>query len=140
VAALSEDHQLSYTIPSFHVREGGDRIYGLGDISVGYRYQVVEEGDSKPAFAPEFSLILPSGNRDRGTGDGVLGYEWTLPFSKKLNARFAAHANVGLTYLPRVRARLDGTTGPLPPRRSLVSYHFRGERNFCTVPEVSSDA
>jgi len=121
---FSEDHQLSYTIPSFHVREGDDRIYGLGDISVSYRYQALEEGDLKPAFAPEFGLILPSGSRGRGTGDGVLGYEWTLPFSKKLAPGFAAHANFSLTYLPRVRSRLGGSTGPLSPRRSLVSYRL----------------
>jgi hypothetical protein len=67
---------------------------------------------------------LPSGSRDRGTGDGVLGYEWTLPFSKKLGPRFAAHANLSLTYLPRVRSRLGGSTGPLSPHRSLVSYRL----------------
>jgi hypothetical protein len=121
---FSDNHQLSYTIPSFHVRERDDRIYGLGDISVSYRYQAVEEGVFKPAFAPEFSLILPSGNRDRGTGDGAWGYEWTLPFSKKLGPRFAAHANLSLTYLPRVRARSGGSTGPLSPRHSLVSYRL----------------
>jgi hypothetical protein len=120
VAALSEDHQLSYTIPSFHVREGGDRIYGLGDISVGYRYQVVEEGDSKPAFAPEFSLILPSGNRDRGTGDGVLGYEWTLPFSKKLITRldkhFARSTRSTFFCLPQNR-EISWCAGRLIPRK-----------------------
>ena len=131
---FSEDHQLSYTIPSFHVREGADRIYGLGDILLGYRYQAVNEGDIKPAFAPELSLIAPSGNRDRGTGDGVWGYEWTLPFSKKLGSRFAAHANFGLTYLPRARARLGGSSGPLSPRHSLVSYRVGASGIFALFP------
>jgi hypothetical protein len=53
----------------------------------------------------------------------VLGYQWNLPFSKKLGSRFATHANFGLTYLPHARARLDGSTGPLSPRRSLLSYN-----------------
>ena len=131
---FSEDHQFSYTIPSFHARDNGDRIHGLGDISLSYRYQAMKEGEIKPAFAPEFSLILPSGNRDRGTGDGVVGYEWTLPFSKKLGPRFAAHANFGLTYLPKVRARLGGSNGLLSPRRSLVSYHLGASGIFALFP------
>jgi hypothetical protein len=80
---FSQDHQFSYTIPSRHLKDGADRIYGIGDILLNYRYQALEEGDLLPAFAPRFSLILPTGNRDRGTGDGVVGYQWNLPFSKK---------------------------------------------------------
>jgi hypothetical protein len=120
---FSQDHQISYTVPSYHFVEGSDRIHGLGDITLSYRYQAFDEGELKPAFAPEFSLILPTGNRNRGTGDGVVGYQWALPFSKKLSSRFAMHANLGVTYLPKVRARLGGSTGPLSPRRSLVSYN-----------------
>jgi hypothetical protein len=131
---FSQDHQISYTVPSYHFVEGSDRIYGLGDITISYRYQAFDEGALKPAFAPEFSLILPTGNRNRGTGDGVVGYEWTLPFSKKFTSRFAMHANLGLTYLPQVRARLGGSAGPLSRRRSLVSYNFGASGVFAIVP------
>lgn len=131
---FSQDHQISYTVPSYHFVEGSDRIHGLGDLMLSYRYQALDEGELKPAFAPEFSLILPTGNRNRGTGDGVVGYQWTLPFSKKLGPRFAMHANFGLTYLPHVRARLGGSTGPLSPRRSLVSYNVGASGVFAIVP------
>ena len=117
---FSEEHQFSYTIPSFAMRDG-DRQAGVGDILLNYRYQALEEGDDLPAFAPRFSLILPTGNRDQGLGNGVVGYQWNLPFSKKMGSRFAMHFNAGLTYLPRVRAQLD--TG-LSPRRSLVAYNL----------------
>ena len=53
----------------------------------------------KPAFAPRFSLILPTGNREKGTGNNVVGYQWNLPFSKKITDRVCAHANLGATYL-----------------------------------------
>ena len=118
---FSQDHQFSYSVPSYHFIDGADRVYGVGDILLNYRYQALEEGELKPAFAPRFSLVLPTGNRDRGTGNGVVGYQWNLPFSKKLGSRFALHANFGLTYLPHARVRLGGSTGPLSPRRSLVS-------------------
>jgi hypothetical protein len=131
---LSQDHQISYTVPSYHFVEGSDRIHGLGDITLSYRYQAFDECELKPAFAPEFSLILPTGSRNRGTGDGVVGYQWALPFSKKLSSRFAMHANLGVTYLPKVRARLGGSTGPLSPRRSLVSYNLGASGVFAIVP------
>jgi Putative MetA-pathway of phenol degradation len=131
---FSQDHQISYAVPSYHFVEGPDQIRGLGDITLSYRYQAFDEGELKPAFAPEFSLILPTGNRNRGTGDGVVGYQGTLPFSKKLTSRFAMHANLGVTYLPHVRARLGGSTGPLSPRRSLVSYNLGASGVFAIVP------
>ena len=131
---FSLEHQLSYTIPSFHQIDEKNRVYGVGDILINYRYQALEEGDIKPAFAPRFSLILPTGNRDRGTGNGVVGYQWNLPFSKKLASRFAMHANLGLTYLPHVRARLDGSTSPLSPAHSLVSYNLGLSGIFALFP------
>lgn len=129
-----KDHQISYSIPSSHFRDGSDRIFGLGDILINYRYQLLDEGEDKPALAPRFSLILPTGSRDRGTGNGVVGYQWLLPVSKKLGSRFAVHGNVGLTYLPGVRARLDGSTGPLSPKHSLVSYNLGASVIYALLP------
>jgi hypothetical protein len=133
---LSQTHQFSYTIPWSHFIDDADRIYGVGDVTLNYRYQALEEGERKPAFAPRFSLILPTGNRDRGTGNGVVGYEWGLPFSKKLASRFAMHANFILTYTPHARARLDGSTGTLSPKRSLVSYKVGGSGIFALLPRL----
>ena len=133
---FSQDHQFSYSIPSYHFIDGGDRIYGVGDILLNYRYQALEEDEVKPAFAPRFSLILPTGNRRRGTGDNVVGYQWNLPFSKKLSSRFATHANFGITYLPRVRALLDAGTGQLSPRHSLVSYNVGASGIFALFPRL----
>ncbi|HXG51411.1 MAG TPA: transporter [candidate division Zixibacteria bacterium] len=118
---FNEDHQLSFSIPFFRLRDEGKRQRGVGDIAVAYRYQLAEETASVPAVAPKFGLIFPTGNRNEGTGDGVVGYEWSLAASKKVASRWAVHANLGLTYLPKVRARLDDPRR-LSPKRSLVSY------------------
>ena len=117
-----------------HLRDGGERVSGVGDILLNYRYQLLEEGDMKPAFAPRFSLILPTGSRDKGTGDNVVGYQWNLPFSKKLGDLFAAHANFGLTYQPHVRALLDSSTGQLSPKRSLVSFNLGASAIYAVLP------
>ena len=131
---FSQDHQFSYTIPSYHSRDNGDRVSGVGDILLNYRYQALLEDDVKPAFAPRFSLILPTGNRKTGTGNNVVGYQFGLPFSKKLGDRFATNANFGLTYLPHVRAVLDNGTGQKPPTHSLVSYNVGASGIYALFP------
>ena len=132
--AYGLDHQLSYTIPSFHLVDDGDHQNGIGDVLLNYRYQALEEGPGKPAFAPRFSLILPTGSRVRGTGNGVVGYQWSLPFSKKVASRLALHANLGLTYLPHVQLPLS--SGQLSPKRSLVSYNLGGSAIFAISPRL----
>jgi hypothetical protein len=133
---FSQEHQFSYTIPSYHLHENGDRVFGIGDVLLNYRYQALMEDDVKPAFAPRFSLILPTGNRKKGTGDNVVGYQWNLPLSKKLGARFATHANFGLTYLPHVRGVLDERTGRFSKEKSLVSYNIGASGIFALLPRL----
>jgi hypothetical protein len=131
---FSQNHQFSYTIPSYHLVENGDRQNGLGDVLLSYRYQLLEEEETKPALAPRFSLILPSGSRKRGTGHGVVGYELGLPLSKKVTGQFALHANFGLTYLPDARAPLG--TGGLSSEHSLLSYNLGASAVYAVLPRV----
>jgi hypothetical protein len=129
-----QDHQFSYTVLGYHLINEGERQYGVGDTFLNYRYQALEEGPGKPAFAPRFSLIIPTGNRDKGTGNGVVGYQWSLPFSKKVAPRLALHANLGVTYLPHVQSPLDN--GQLSPKRSLVSSWVGGSAIYALLPRV----
>jgi hypothetical protein len=131
---FSQDHQFSYTVPSYHYIDGTNHVYGVGDVLLNYRYQALMESDTLPAFAPRFSLILPSGNVRRGTGNGAVGYQWNLPFSKKLGSLFAMHLNLGLTYQPNVRAVLN--TDQLSPKRSLVSYNVGVSGIYALFPRV----
>jgi Putative MetA-pathway of phenol degradation len=117
-----------------HLSNEGERQYGVGDTFLNYRYQALEEGPGKPAFAPRFSLILPTGNRDKGTGNGVVGYQWNLPFSKKVASRVALHANLGVTYLPHVRSPMNN--GDLSPKRSLVSSWVGGSAIYALLPRL----
>jgi len=121
---FSESHQFSYTLPWTLLRDEGQRQNGINDILLNYRYQALDEDAHGIAFAPRFSLILPTGNRGQGTGDGVVGYQWNLPFSKKITADIALHANLGLTYQPHVRAPLDAPGNPLSRRRTLLGYNL----------------
>ena len=110
----SQRHQFSYSIPYAWQRpgnaaeqdqtdlivdfeEGGAPEQGLGDIMLNYRYQALFETDAQPAFAPRLSLILPTGDRDKGLGNESLGYQINLPVSKIVSDRVTVHGNAGLT-------------------------------------------
>ena len=94
-------HQLSTTIP---VLNNGKT--GLGDIALNYRYQAIFE--NRFAFSPRFSLLLPSGNYKKGLGEGVPGYQLSLPFSYLLSREIVTHYNLGVTFTPDAK-NADGS-------------------------------
>jgi len=102
-------HQLSYTIPI----GGYGGANGVGDVLLNYRYQLTTEGSSRPAFSPRFSLVLPTGGRERGYD--ALGYQVNLPFSKQRGDVYF-HWNAGLT-------GYRGVAGPQGQDVSLLSPH-----------------
>lgn len=130
---LSQKHQFSYTVPYLFLDEGGFTENGLGDISLNYRFQALFESDQMPAFAPRFSLLLPTGDANKGLGNDSVGYQFNLPFSKIVHDRLTLHANAGLTYLPDIRDR------------SSVSYRLAGSaiyavsRDFNVLLELVGD-
>jgi hypothetical protein len=134
---FSEDHQFSFTIPSFYLREEGRRQNGIGDVLLNYRYQAFKEEENVPAFSPRFSLLLPTGNREKRTGNGVVGYQWNLPFSKKVASRLALHANLGLTYVPEARVPLELPASPLSRKHSLVSYNVGASAIYALSSRVN---
>lgn len=93
-----QTHQLSYTIPAERVKVDGQDDTGIGDVALNYRYQAVLKDNI--AFSPRFSLILPTGDREKGLGTGTVGYQVNLPLSIKLSARFVTHYNLGFTFTP----------------------------------------
>lgn len=104
---LSQRHQLSYSIPFGFVGAGGESDEGLGDILVNYRHQVYLDEAKLRAFAPRFSLMLPTGNAARGFGEGSLGYQLNLPFSTALNDEWFLHLNAGATFQPDAASAHD---------------------------------
>ena len=104
-------HQLSYTIPIEHADGGGT---GLGDIALNYRYQLAGHPDAKVVSAPRLSVLVPSGNEDRGRGAGGFGVQANLPVSLVLSSGIVTHWNAGVTLTPAARNPLGAeatTTG-----------------------------
>lgn len=102
---FSQTHQLSYTVPYSFLESGGRSVNGVGDVLLNYRFQALYESDTRPAFAPRFSLVLPTGDESKGLGDDTLGYQFNLPLSKIVHDRWTLHANAGLTFFPDLNGR-----------------------------------
>jgi Putative MetA-pathway of phenol degradation len=96
---FSQTHQFSYTIPYIFTEDDN----GIADIRLNYRLQALMEDEFTPAFAPRLSLVLPTGDRGKAFGTGVVGYEANLPFSKIISDRWTLHFNAGMSIFPDER-------------------------------------
>ncbi len=95
----TQAHQLSYTIPVTYLHDNDTN--GIGDIMLNYRYQAVLK--DKIALSPRLSLILPTGNYQKGLGTDTAGYQLNIPLSVELSDKFVSHWNMGATYTPRAK-------------------------------------
>jgi len=131
---FSQDHQISYTIPSYHLVDDGSRVSGLGDVLLNYRYQLLYEGDLQPAVAPRFSVIFPTGDRKRHSGNNVFGYQLNLPVSKKITDPIGLNGNVGATFFPHVKApaNTDGNSA----KKSLTLVNVGGSGIYALFPRL----
>jgi hypothetical protein len=93
---FSQTHQFSYTIPYIFTEEDN----GMEDMQLNYRLQAFMEDKYTPAFAPRLSLVFPTGDKHKGFGTGVVGYETNLPFSKIISDRWTLHFNAGMSVFP----------------------------------------
>lgn len=65
----------------------------------------MSETATLPAFAPRLSLIVPTGNEQKGLGNGSYGYQVNFPVSKIVGERVTIHANAGATSFVNVNGR-----------------------------------
>lgn len=105
--AGGQRHQLSVTVPLMHA---GDAT-GVGDVALNYRYQLAFDDATGNAVAPRLSLILPTGDADKGRGTSSLGVQGNLPISWGLHRTLVTHWNVGGTWTPSARAAAGGRVG-----------------------------
>ena len=99
----SQSHQFSYTAPFTWLNTDTGRERGFGDIQLNYRYQLSMETANRPAIAPRLSVILPTGNEDKGLGVGSYGTQLNLPVSKIVSDRVTLHGNAGFTHYSDVQ-------------------------------------
>lgn len=93
-------HQLSYTLVFLHSGQYPGSGGGVGDVALNYRYQLVGSGESRLAFAPRISALLPTGRARLGRGLGGAGIQTMMPFSLLLSKKLVTHWNLGATFVP----------------------------------------
>lgn len=119
--APATTHQVSYTIPFASPAH-------FGGVLLNYRYQVLEEASGRPAFAPRFSLILPTGRAlDYSDHPGV---QVNLPFSKQAGDIYL-HWNAGVTWL-------HGIPNGGASKTSLTSPQVAGSVIWNTRPYLNA--
>jgi hypothetical protein len=124
---FSQMHQFSYTVPYSFARSGGLSDDGVGDVLLNYRYQAYFDERTLRAFAPRFSLVLPTGDARRGFGENTLGYQLNLPFSTALGDKWFVHANAGATFLPHAES---------VSRRELWHYNLGASAIYAATRDI----
>jgi hypothetical protein len=123
--AFGLKHQLSYTV-QYNSYNRGD-ITGFGDILINYRYQLSYK-ENFIACSPRLSIIIPSGDKNKGLGSGSWGLQTNLPLSKRWSNHFSNHFNFGVNYLFKVKEN------DISFNKSLVSY-FAGISSIWLISE-----
>jgi hypothetical protein len=70
-------------------------------VLLNYRYQFAGNGETRFAFSPRFSAMLPAGNPHFGRGVGGFGLQTNLPLSAVLTRHLVTHWNTGAMIVPR---------------------------------------
>jgi hypothetical protein len=92
-------HQVAFAVPFFCPCGEPGRDLGIGDVELGYRYQVVGVGGGRVHVAPELAFSLPTGSARLERGADALGFGVTLPVSVTLAPTLVGHANAGVSHL-----------------------------------------
>lgn len=104
-------HQFSYTIAVSHSGDFARSGAGFGDTALNYRYQLMGSGETRVAISPRVSLLLPSGDPQKGRGLGGAGLQTNLPVSVVLNPKLVTHWNAGATWIPHGKNELGDRAG-----------------------------
>lgn len=130
--APNQTHQLSFTVPYNRLKDATTFTNGVGDTALNYRYQLLNH--DVVAIAPRLSVLLPTGDTDKGFGSGVTGLQTNWAISVKASNFLVVHMNVGATYLPAVKHGLDKTKD-LYGHNSALSVIWLAHENFNLLTE-----
>lgn len=128
--APDERHQLSFTLPVQRLEPGPLGKVGVGDVALNYRHQAVGREGGDVAFSPRLSVLLSTGDQDRGMGTGGTGLQANLPLSYQLNPRFVTHWNAGLT-------RTFSARGPAGSKADTTAYSLGQSVVFLAHPRFN---
>ena len=127
-------HQLSYTVSTLGA--SGAAGFGWGDTLINYRYQLIGNGETRVAFAPRASLMLPSGSTYWARGFGGTGLQFAFPLSVALNKQFVTHWDLGTSIIPHA-TNAAGNSGMLRPWYATQSFVWLAKPRFNALVETA---
>ncbi|ABF39360.1 conserved hypothetical protein [Candidatus Koribacter versatilis Ellin345] len=127
-------NQLSYT--SSALGASGNAGMGWGDTLINYRYQLIGSGETRVAFAPRASLILPSGSSYWSRGFGGTGAQFALPLSVVLTKNVVSHWDLGVSIIPHA-TDAAGDHGTLRPWYAAHSFVWLVKPRFNALVETA---
>jgi hypothetical protein len=132
-----ENLELDLVVPiAFHAPPGERARRGYGDTELGLKYGLIEETDTKPlvGFAPK--LDLPTGNADRGLGNG--GAALFLPiWIHKTHGDFEGYGGGGYWINRGADNRSYWFIGAVAGYR-LTAQWMLGAEAFHTTPQTTN--
>jgi hypothetical protein len=129
---LAPRNQFSYTIAGLDAGDSGSG-FGIGDIALNYRYQVIQ--NDRFAFAPRVSVLLPTGDSGLGRGAGATGVQFNLPVSVTHSKRWVTHWNLGGTIIPNAKDPL-GNRADVHGYSAGQSFIFKPHHRFNLMLET----
>lgn len=147
---------LGGTYLHFHTQDGDEDVkeHGFGDVTFDLKWRLFESGDFSIAFKP--GVVFPTGDEDKGLGDGDTRYNMSLVMSWEpepwgIHLHLASllnpgvldwsggigHASAAVTYLPREDLKLVADIG----RYDLAEPDTEGHLNnpmFLTLGAIWS--
>lgn len=72
------------SVPYVHRKEGEESETGFGDISLGLKYLLVKEALAMPALVGIFELGIPTGDEEKGLGEGKTEFNAALGWVKRM--------------------------------------------------------
>ena len=104
---IAPNVQLHLIAPAaFDKPRGGPTLYGPGDLELGVKYRFIQEGEYSPMVGTFPILHLPTGNQNRGLGNGDPSCSSLSGFKKAGGPRRATAAVTGST--PGLTIRTTG--------------------------------
>jgi mono/diheme cytochrome c family protein len=89
-------NQVEVSVPfSFQHQDSGSWLGGVGDIVLGYKRDLFHSLASGSIFSLQGEAVLPTGNKDRGLGNGVTIFETFAAFGQILPKMSFVQAQVG---------------------------------------------
>lgn len=76
-----------------------DTESGIGDLELGAKFRFLDQKDFLPAMSLAPTVKFPTADEDRGLGSGEMDYDLTLIVSRSFTDEFAAHFNIGCSWL-----------------------------------------